>query len=111
MDSKERLNKLIQDNPNLPLIFMVNNPDICMDYGCSVYKEWKSYVSEVYCIEEEYGIIFYDDIDDVQEIFEDRMCNEDKYKDLSDEEFSKMVKDFIEKNIEHYKAIVVYCFN
>jgi len=55
--------------------------------------------------------VFYDDIDEVQEIFENEMCNEDEYQHLSDEDFKRKVKAYIEENIEHYKAIVVYCFN
>ena len=111
MNSKEDLNKLIQDNVNLPLIFMVNNSEMCVDYGYSVYKEYRCYISEVYCIEDDCKKLFYDDIDEVQEILEDEMCDEDEYKDLSDEDFKRKVKDYIEENIEHYKAIVVYCFN
>ena len=111
MSSKEDLNKLIQDNPNLPLVFMTNNFDMNVDYGYSVYKEYSCYISEVYCIEDDCKRLFYDDVDEVQEIFEDKMCDEDEYKDLSDEDFKRNVKTYIEENIEHYKAIVVYCFN
>lgn len=111
MNSTEELNKLIQDNPNLPLVFMTNNFDMNVDYAYSVFKNYKCYISELYCIEDDCEKLFYDDADEVQEIFEDKMCDEDEYKDLSDEDFKRKVKDYIEENIEHYKAIVVYCFN
>lgn len=110
MNSKEELNKLIQDNSNLPLVFMVSNSEKCVEYGYSVYKDWRCCISEIYCIENKYEKLFYDDIDEVQEIFENEMCDEDEYKHLSDEDFKRKVKDYIEENIEHYKAIVVYCF-
>lgn len=111
MNSKEDLNKLIQDNFNLPLVFMVDNSEMCVEYGYSIYKDWRCCISEIYCIENGYEKLFYDDIDEVQEIFENEMCDEDEYKDLSDEDFKRKVKTYIEENIEHYKAIVVYCFN
>ena len=41
MNSKEELNKLIQDNANLPLVFMVSNSEKCVEYGYSVYKDWR----------------------------------------------------------------------
>ena len=100
MNSKEELNKLIQDNSNLPLVFIVNNSEMDVEYGCSVFKNYRGYISEVYCVE-----------DDCKKLFYDEMCDEDEYKDLSDEDFKRKVKDYIEENIEHYKAIVVYCFN
>ena len=111
MNSKEELNKLIQDNFNLPLVFIVNNSELNVEYGCAVFKNYRCYISEVYCIEDDCGKVFYDDIDEVQEIFENEMCDEDEYQHLSDEDFKRKAKAYIEENIEHYKAIVVYCFN
>ena len=48
MNSAEELNKLIQDNSNLPLVFMTNNFDMNVDYTYSVFKNYKCYISEVY---------------------------------------------------------------
>ena len=35
------------------------------------------------------------------------LADEDEYKNLSDEEYEKAIKKYIEDNIRHYKAIVI----
>ena len=49
----------------------------------------------------------FDDIIDVTEAYEDKFCDDDKYKDMSNEEFDKAIQDYIEKNVRHYKAIII----
>lgn len=41
------------------------------------------------------------------EYYGDYFADEEEYKDLSDEEYDKVIEDYVDNNVEHYKAIVV----
>ena len=103
-EDNEELRKLIQENPNLPLVFNIYTDNIDTDYCCQVFEGTVSCKVET--------VYFTDDrsYDDFDEILDDLMCDlsdEDEYKDLSDEEYEEAIKKYIEDNIRHYKAIVV----
>lgn len=102
-DNKE-LVKLIKENPKLPLVFFVNNDERCSDYGSTVYEDYYVKVREIYILDEEWS----DDFDYVVEVYSDRFCDHDKYKDLTKEEFEIEMKKYVNENIEHYKAMVLY---
>ncbi len=102
-NDKNELIKLVKENPDLPLVFMVDNDQIAWDYGATVYQDFWCYVSEVYVLEEEWS----DDFDYVVEKFSNDLCDDEKYKDMTDEEFNKAMQDYVNENVEHYKAIVV----
>lgn len=105
-NNKEELVKLIQENPNLPLVFFAYNDDFIPDYGGTVFEKYYCYIAEIY-IDEQGDNTYYDDIDDVLELWRDRLCDEDEYKDLSDEEYNKEIEKYIEEHVVHYEAIVV----
>lgn len=105
MENKQtkELLKLIQENPDLPVVFMVDG-SVVIDpyeyrytfvesYGASVKTIWK------------YQDGYYDHIVDITEAVENDLI--DQYEDLDDEEFDKVVEKYIEENVEHYKAIVI----
>ena len=102
-EQTKELLKLIQENPDLPVVFMVYGEDLVDEYeyrytlienyGASVKTIWK------------YQDRFYDHEIDITEAVEDDLI--DQYEALSDEEFDKVVDKYIEENVEHYKAIVI----
>lgn len=101
--NNEKLKKLIQENPELPLVFNVYTDNIDTDYSCIVFEGCTCKIETVYFTDDR----SYDDFDD---ILDDFMCNledEDEFKDLSDEDYEEAVKKYIEKNVRHYKAIVI----
>lgn len=101
-DNKE-LRKLIEENPDLPLVFSVPT-DYIDDSHCSVVFENSScYVSEVYFDDEHFS----DDKEDIIDRYRDILQDEDEYVYLSCEEFDKVVEDYVDNNVKHYKAIVV----
>ena len=105
MENKEtkELLKLIQENQDLPVVFIVYGEDLADEYeyrytlienyGASVKTIWK------------YQDRYYDHIVDITEAVENDLI--DQYEDLDDEEFDKVVEKYIEENVEHYKAIVI----
>lgn len=103
-NDKEKLIELVKENPNLPLVFMVSNDEIAWDYGTTVYQDFWCHVSEVYVLDEEWS----DDFDYVVEKYSNDLCDDDKYKNMTDEEFEQAMKEYVNMNVEHYKAIVIY---
>lgn len=103
MKDNEELRKLIESNPDLPLVFLVNSEYVDGGYYYAVFQHSKCYVSEVYFDDEHYT----DDVEDMIDDYRDRLADEEEYKDLSDDEYDKAVEKYVNENIEHYKAIVI----
>ena len=107
-NNKNDLIKLIQENPNLPFVFMVNNNEVASDYACTIFENFRAYKSEIYKYEQWGDIVWTDDRYDVFEYYANELCDEDAYKDLFNEDFDKAIDKYIDENIEHYETIVVY---
>ena len=113
MDENKRKEfiKLIQNNPNLPVVFFVQNNEFCYDYGSTVFERCHFGVSTIWIDEGDYGNTWYDDKDEVIELFADRFCDDEKYENLTDEEFKRAITDYVEDNVEHYDAIVISVYS
>lgn len=108
MNNKEELVKLIQENPKLPFVFMVNNDEIADSYGYTIMENFKACISEIYEYEAYGNKTFTDDRTDVEEYYYNYFSDREEYKNLSNEEYEKAINDWIDENIVHYKAIVLY---
>lgn len=108
INNKEELIKLIQENPKLPLVFMMNNDEVAEDYGCTVMEDFRAFKSEIYKYERWGDLVFTDDVDEIIEYYSDTLADEEKYEDLSQEEYEEVIKNYVNQNIEHYEAIVLY---
>lgn len=106
-NSKEELIKLVQENPDLPVVFFAQNDEFCYDYGATVFKNFYCYTATIYVDYKYDDCTYYDDVDDIIEEYRDRLCDDEEYKDLEDEEFEKAVAKYVDENIEHYEAIVI----
>lgn len=106
-NNKEELIRLIQENPELPLVFMMSNEEVAGDYGSTVMERFYAYKSEVYKYERWGDLVFSDDKDDVEEYFCDTLADDEKYIHMEQEEYEKEIEKYVEENIEHYEAIVV----
>ena len=104
METKELL-KLIQENSDLPVVFMVDGSVVFDPYEYR-YTFVESYGANVETIWK-YQDGYYDHIVDITEAVEEDLMNEEEYENLSTEEFYEAVKKYIEENVEHYKAIVI----
>lgn len=104
-ENKEKLLNLLKEYPNLQIMFFANTEDSrILDFTTTVYEDFSCDVEEVYDCEEK-G--YFTDIEDVIEMLQETFCDDEKYKDLSDEDFEKEIKKYINKNIRHFKAIVI----
>lgn len=101
----EELLKLIQENPELPLVFMVNGGELAdpYDYCYTMIKDYSADVKTIWLFQDRY----YDHIIDITEAVQDYLCDEEEYENLSNEEFDKVVKKYIEENIESFEAIAI----
>lgn len=108
MSKTQELVKIIQENPNLPLVFMMSNDEVAGDYGCIVMEDFSAYKSEIYKYERWGDLVFSDDKDEVIEHYIDKFAEDKKYKDLVEEKYTEAIEDYVENNVEHYEAIVVY---
>ena len=100
---KNKLLELIKNNPDLPII-------VCADYNVNYDYDYTLYTNLSVDIEE---LTFYNDevwldYDDVENRIRDIFADEDKYINLSDEEFDKVVEDYIKDNYIFKKYICIY---
>lgn len=104
-ENKEKLLNLLKEYPNLQIMFFANTEDNrILDFTTTVYEDFSCDIEEVYDCEEK-G--YFTDIEDVIEMLQETFGDDEKYKDLSDEDFEKEIKKYINKNITHFKAIVI----
>lgn len=108
VNNKEELVKLIKENPNLRLVFMMSNDEVAEDYGCTVMEDFTAYISDVYKYERWGDLVFSVDKDEVVEYYAEELTEKEEYKDLSEEKYTEAIEEYVDKNIEYYKAIVIY---
>lgn len=104
-EKTKELLRLIQENPELPLVFMVDS-ELSADpyeYRYTFVSHYEAEVETIWIYEDTY----YNHIVDITEAVEEDLMNEEGNENLSDEEFDELVEKYIEENVEHYKAIVI----
>ena len=104
-NNKEELIKLIQENPKLPLVFMMSNDEVAGDYGYTVMEDFRAYKSKIYKYERWGDLVFSDDEDEVIEYYCDALADEEEYQELTQEEYEQEIKKYVEENIEHQKIV------
>lgn len=96
------LRNLILENPELPIIIFCGEDSWNGDYQ---YCQVSSTNGEIE------SLILYGDVwldkDDYREKLADDLCDEEEYKDLSDEEYEKMIDKKVDES-EFVKAIVLW---
>lgn len=102
-EQTKELLKIIQENPDLPVVFMVDGSEIAdeYEYRYTFVEHYSASVETIWIYQDHY----YDDKVDITVEVENDLI--DQYEDLDDEEFDKVVEKYIEENVEHYKAIVI----
>lgn len=102
MTSREKLFKLMQENPDLPIVFCCSTDEMDDSYSSMFYSDFSCDLVTIYRTEDK----VFDHIVDITEYYED--LYEDEYEDLSKEEFDKKIKELVEDTFQ-YKAIRIYC--
>ena len=96
------LRNLILDNPDLPVLIFCGEEAWNGEYGYTQADASQGKIEE---------LTLYDDLwidkDDYREKLSDDLCDEEEYKDLSDEEYDKMLDEKVEET-EFVKAIVIW---
>lgn len=112
MSNGKELLKLVQENPELPIVPMVNS-EIVADDG---YNWWlgsfgHSVVDSYACVEYYGDDRFFtkDEQDLIEEYFAEKIIYEDENEELSDEEVEKRAHEQAE-SLPWKKAIIVYIY-
>ncbi len=96
------LRNLILENPNLPVLIFCGEEAWSGEYG---YEQADASKGEIETLTL-YGDQWLDE-DDYRDKLSDDLCDEPEYKDLSDEEYEKMIDEKV-KETEFVKAIVIW---
>ena len=101
---KNKLLELIQNNPDLPIIVCADNYNVNYDYDYTLYTNLSVDIEELTFYNDEVWLEY----DDVEDRIRDNLACDDKYADLSGEEFDKVVEDYIKDNYIFEKYICIY---
>ena len=104
---KKDLLKLINENPDLPLIFYMPNGESNDEFGTTILEKFYCYVDEIYFRKDGMATNKKDIIEYYFNVFSDK----EQYLELDDDKYEKEIENYIESNIEHYKAIIINVFN
>ncbi len=94
--------KLINQNPKLPIVFMVQSDEFG-DYSHMLMKNYSSEVETVYIDDEK----VYIGEDDAIEHLSDYYSDVEEYKNLSDDGYDIIIRNKV-NDLEHYEAIVIW---
>lgn len=96
------LRKLIAENPDLPVLLFVGEEAYIGEYGYNQADCSKGEIRE---------LTLYDDMwldkDGYEEKLSDDLADDEKYEDLSDEEYGKMIKQKVSET-EFVKVIALW---
>lgn len=101
---KNKLLELIKNNPDLPVIICAYTCDMNDDYDSTIFFDSSVYIEELTFYNDEVWL----DYDDVENRVRDNLADDEKYINLSDEEFDKAVEDYIKDNYIFKKYICIY---
>lgn len=96
------LRNLILENPELPVLIFCGEEAWNGEYGYTQAETSQGEIEELTLYGEQWM-----NEDEYREELADDLCNEEKYKDLSDEEFDRMIDEKVAET-EFVKAIVIW---
>lgn len=102
MKSNELL-KILQDNPDLPIVFFTDEDTACDDYTWTFRKDFHVDVSTIYECDER----ICDCEIDAREFLENYYSDCEEYFGMTEEEYEKVIDNKM-KELKQYKAIVLW---
>lgn len=102
LNDTTELRKLILENPDLPLLIFCGEDSWHDEYPYEQADASGGEIKELTLYND-----WWLDKDDYEDKLSDDLCDKEEYKDLSDEEYNKMIKQKIAET-EFVKAIVIY---
>ena len=100
------LRQLIIENPDLPLIIFCGEESWDGEHSYSSASASKGSIQELTLYENVYDATWIDREDYAEKLADD-LCDDEEYKDMTDEEYDKMIDQKV-KETEFVKAIVIY---
>lgn len=97
------LRNLILENPDLPLLIFCGEDAWNGEYGYTQADCSHGEIEELTLFSERWMRK-----DEYEEELAEALCDEEEYKDMSDEEFDKMIEKKVAET-EFVKAIVIWC--
>lgn len=96
------MRNLILENPKLPLLIFCGEDSWNDEYPYEQAEVSSVGISELTLYNDRWM-----DKEDYEDILSDDLCDKEEYKDLSDKEYNKMIRQKIAET-EFIKAIVIY---
>ena len=100
------LRQLILDNPDLPLIIFCGEESWDGEHSYSSASASKGSIQELTLYDDVYDATWMDREDYAEKLADD-LCDDEEYKDMTDEEYDKMIDQKV-KETEFVRAIVIY---
>ena len=102
LNDTTKLRNLIIENPDLPLLIFCGEDSWTDEYPYQQADVGKVGIQELTLYND-----WWLDKEDYEDKLSDYLCNLEEYKDLSDEDYNKIIKRKVEET-EFVKAIVIY---
>ena len=106
LQDTSNLRQLIIDNPDLPLIIFCGEESWDGEHSYSSASASKGSIRELTLYEDVYDAVWMDK-EDYAEKLADNLCDDEEYKDMTDEEYNNMIDDMVART-EFVRAIVIY---
>ena len=106
LEDTTELRKLIIDNPDLPLLIFCGEESWDGEHSYSSASASKGSIQELTLYESVYDAVWMDREDYAEKLADD-LCDDEEYKDMTDEEYDKIIDQKV-KETEFVKAIVIY---
>lgn len=102
-DARKSLINILQEHPELPIIFNTYNEELAYDWSYTVRENFYCCVEHLYVTKDgEYT----DDYDSLVEQYMDDYCDLPEYKNLSDDDFESECKKLVNE-LQNFEAIVI----
>lgn len=106
LQDTSNLRQLIVDNPDLPLIIFCGEESWDGEHTYSSASASKGSIEELGLYDDVVDEIWVDK-EEYREKLENDLCDDEEYKNMTDEEFDSMIDDMITRT-EFVRAIVIY---
>lgn len=101
------LRKLIAENPELPIVVLVGREAACDEYGYTYCHCVSCRIDEILDCEVPYNNeLVESDRENFEEMMADWLCDQDGFKDMTDEEFEIALKAEIAKYEPYWKKCI-----
>lgn len=101
--NKDELIKIIEENKDLDIVVMASTDELTDEYGSILMEKLSVEVTDIYNSPRD-DIIYFDKKDVIDEL-RDFLANDEKYMNMSDDEYDKICE---EKSKEYfYKRVIV----